>query len=273
MIFYGVFHPTAKCFGRLNFQRSIRFCFVNHIELSFFLFPRRSTLKNLFLLATSQHVIVGSIDSNRNQLQITYYAKQDGNQTYSSSVPWSFDFKQSQTQCKTLNNQIICANNDELSLITIPTTINDASVRTNQIKLSNTISDIKILSESNTRSVVSVKTNDGQTKLYQFNKKEGTIEWDYKELETQTQSNSLFSIVSNENLLEATAVEEKLNFYVSSIGDQGLTKKRSYSVELPENMGGIEYLSYSIVRNTQLATLRMADASLLAIKLTENGGR
>jgi hypothetical protein len=37
-------------------------------------------------------------------------------------------------------------------------------------------------------------------------------------------------------------------------------------------MGGIEYLSYSIVKHTQLVTLRMQDASLLVIKLADNGG-
>ncbi|CAF4677348.1 unnamed protein product, partial [Rotaria socialis] len=36
--------------------------------------PTKSTFKNLFLLSTSQYVIVGSIDSNINQLQITYYS-------------------------------------------------------------------------------------------------------------------------------------------------------------------------------------------------------
>lgn len=172
-----------------------------------------------------------------------------------------------------MNNQLICSNNNEISIITIPTAINDDNIRTNEIKLSNTIREIQILSESNTRSVVAVKLIDGQTKIYQFNKKEATSEWDSNELETQTQSNSLFSIVSEKNLLEATAIEEKLNFYVSTINDQNLVNKRSYSVELPENMGGIEYLSYSIVKNTQFVTLRMEDASLLVIKLTENGGR
>ncbi|CAF4664248.1 unnamed protein product, partial [Rotaria sp. Silwood1] len=57
--------------------------------------PTKSTLKNLFLLSTSQHVIVGSIDSNINQLQITYYSKQNGAQSFSSSMPWSFNFDDS----------------------------------------------------------------------------------------------------------------------------------------------------------------------------------
>ncbi len=37
-------------------------------------------------------------------------------------------------------------------------------------------------------------------------------------------------------------------------------------------MGGIEYLSYSTVKHTSLVTLRMQDASLLVIKLADNGG-
>jgi hypothetical protein len=41
-------------------------------------------------------VIVGSIDSNLNQLQIIYYSKQNGVQAFSSSIPWSFNYKESQ---------------------------------------------------------------------------------------------------------------------------------------------------------------------------------
>ncbi len=110
-----------------------------------------------------------------------------------------------------------------------------------------------------------------------MNKKETTTEWDNYELDIQIKSNAFYSIVQEKNLLEpqlleASAIEQKLNFYVSNINDQNLSNKRSYSVELPENMGGIEYLSYSIVKHTQLVTLRMQDASLLVIKLADNGG-
>jgi hypothetical protein len=174
-----------------------------------------------------------------------------------------------------MNNHILCSNNEEVSVISIPTTINDTNIITRQIKLSNKIEQINVLYESNTRSILSIKTENFETKIYQFNKKETTTEWDFNELDTQLKSNGFYSIITEKNLhlLEASAIEQKLNFYVSTINEQTLTNKRTYSVELPENMGGIEYLSYSIVKHTQLVTLRMQDASLLVIKLAENGGR
>jgi hypothetical protein len=175
-----------------------------------------------------------------------------------------------------MNNQILCSNNNELSIITIPITINDTNIVTRQIKFSNKIEQINILYESNTRSILSIKTENFETKIYQFNKKETTTDWDYNELDIQIKSNGFYSIVTDKNLagqlLEASAVEQKLNFHVSNLNDQNLSNKRSYSVELPENMGGIEYLSYSIVKHTQLVTLRMQDASLIIIKLADNGG-
>jgi hypothetical protein len=145
------------------------------------------------------------------------------------------------------------------------------------MEFSNKIEQINILYESNTRSILSIKTENFETKIYQLNKKETTTEWDNYELDIQIKSNAFYSIVQEKNLLEpqlleASAIEQKLNFYVSNINDQNLSNKRSYSVELPENMGGIEYLSYSIVKHTQLVTLRMQDASLLVIKLADNGG-
>jgi hypothetical protein len=150
-----------------------------------------------------------------------------------------------------MNNLILCSNNDELSVVTIPTTINDTNVITRHIKISNKIEQIRILYESSTRSILSINI--------------------------QIKSNGFYSIVTEKNLvgqqiLEASAIEQKLNFYVSNINEQTLSNTRSYSVELPENMGGIEYLSYSIVKHTQLVTLRMQDGSLLVIKLAENGG-
>lgn len=170
-----------------------------------------------------------------------------------------------------MNNHILCSNNVELSIVTIPTTNTDANVKTRQIKFTNKIEQINILYESNARSILSIQLDDLQTKLYQFNKKESTLEWDFNELDIQIKSNGFYSIATDKNLLEATAVEQKLNFYVSTLNEQNLVNKRSYSVELPENMGGIEYLSYSIVKNIQFVTLRMQDASLLVIKLVENG--
>jgi hypothetical protein len=96
-------------------------------------------------------------------------------------------------------------------------------------------------------------------------------------LDVQIKSNGFYSVINEKNLvgqqlLEASANEQKLNFYLSNINDQILSNKHSYSVELPENMGGIEYLSYSTVKHTSLVTLRMQDASLLVIKLADNGG-
>ena len=55
----------------------------------------RSTLKNLFLLTTSQQVLVASVDSNQNQLQLTAYSKQTGEQSFTSSSPWSLNAKDS----------------------------------------------------------------------------------------------------------------------------------------------------------------------------------
>jgi len=176
-----------------------------------------------------------------------------------------------------MNNQILCSNHNELSIIIIPITINDTNIVTRQIKFSNKIEQINILYESNTRSILSIKRENFETNIYQFNKKETTTtDWDYNELDIQIKSNGFYSIVTDKNLagqlLEASAIEQKLNFYVSNLNDQNLSNKRSYSVELPENMGGIEYLSYSIVKHTQLVTLRMQDASLIIIKLADNGG-
>jgi len=176
-----------------------------------------------------------------------------------------------------MNNLILCSNNDELSIVTIPTTTNDTNVITRHIKISNKIEQIRILYESTTRSILSIKTENSETKIYQFNKKESTTEWEFNELNIQIKSNGFYSIGTDKNLvgqqiLEASAIEQKLNFYVSNINEQTLSNTRSYSVELPENMGGIEYLSYSIVKHTQLVTLRMQDASLLVIKLADNGG-
>ncbi|CAF5165325.1 unnamed protein product, partial [Rotaria magnacalcarata] len=82
--------------------------------------PTKSTFKNLFLLSTSQYVIVASIDSNINQLQITYYSKQNGIQSFSSSMPWSFNYDDSRNKCTTMNNLILCSNNNEVLMVTIP---------------------------------------------------------------------------------------------------------------------------------------------------------
>ena len=184
------------------------------------------------------------------------------------------------SKCKTMNNHLLCLNNNELSIITIPITINDINIQTRQIKFSNKIEQINILYESTTRSILSIKTENFETKIYQFNKKETNNEWDFIELDIQIKSNGFYSIVTEktllgQQLLEASTTEQKINFYISNINnnDQSLSNKRSYSIELPEYMGGIEYISYSIVKNTQLVTLRMQDASLLVIKLAENGGK
>jgi hypothetical protein len=181
-------------------------------------------------------------------------------------------------KCITMNNLILCSNNDEIDVFTIPTVVNDSNVVKRHIKISNKIEQIRVLYESNTRSILSVKSENSETKIYQFNAKETTSEWDFNELNIQIKSNGFYSVVTDKNLagqqiLEASASEEKLNFYVSNINEQTLSNTRSYSVELPETMGGIQYLSYSTVKHTQLVTLRMEDASLLVIKLAENGGK
>ncbi|CAM2700835.1 unnamed protein product [Rotaria socialis] len=238
--------------------------------------PTKSTFKNLFLLSTSQYVIVGSIDSNINQLQITYYSKQNGIQSFSSSMPWSFNYDDSRNKCTTMNNLILCSNNNEVLMVTVPVTMNDTNILTNQIQLSNKIERIRVLYESNTQSILSIKMENSETKIYHFNKKDSTIEWQHHELNIQIKSNGFYSIITEKSLvgqqiLEASATEQKLNFYVSNINEQTLSNTRSYSIELPENMGGIEYIAYSIVKSTQLVTLRMQDGSLLVIKLADSG--
>ncbi|CAF1123636.1 unnamed protein product [Adineta ricciae] len=238
--------------------------------------PTKLTLKNLFLFSTSQYVIVASLDSNSNKLQVIYYSKQNGAQAFSSSIPWSFNAKDSQSKCSTMNNIILCANNAELSMITIPTTTDDTNINTRQIQFSNPIEQIRVLYESSTRSIVSIKTDNGETKVYQFNKKDSTNEWSHHELNVQIKSNAFYSVVSDktsggQQILEGSASQQKLNFYLSTISEQTLTNTRSYSIELPEDMGDIEYLSYSNVKHTQFVTLRMQDASLLVIKLADNG--
>jgi hypothetical protein len=176
-----------------------------------------------------------------------------------------------------MNNLILCSNNDEISIITLPTSTNDTNVITRQIKTSNKIEQIRVLYESNTRSMLLIKTENSETQIYQFNKKETTTEWDFTELNLKMKSNAFHSIISDKNLveqqiLEASGSDQKLNFQLSNINDQTLSNTRSYSLELPENMGEIEYMSYSTVKYTQLVTLRMQDASLLVIKLADNGG-
>ncbi|CAF5221769.1 unnamed protein product, partial [Rotaria magnacalcarata] len=175
-----------------------------------------------------------------------------------------------------MNNLILCSNNNEVLMVTIPVTMNDTNILTNQIQLSNKIEQIRVLYESNTQSILSIKMENSETKIYQFNKKDSAIEWEHHELNIQIKSNGFYSIITEKSLvgqqiLEASASEQKLNFYVSNINEQTLSNTRSYSIELPENMGGIEYIAYSIVKSTQLVTLRMQDGSLLVIKLTDSG--
>lgn len=176
-----------------------------------------------------------------------------------------------------MNNLILCSNNNEVSIITIPTTINDANIITNQIKVPNKIVQTRVLYESNTRSILSIRMENFETKIYQFTAKDSTMDWQIHELNIQLKSNGFYSVTTEKSLvgpqiLEASVNDQKLSFYTSNINDQGLSNTRSYSVELPENMGGIEYIAYSIVKTSQLATLRMEDGSIIVIKLTDNGG-
>ncbi|CAF4533139.1 unnamed protein product, partial [Rotaria sp. Silwood1] len=179
-------------------------------------------------------------------------------------------------KCITTNNLIVCSNNNELSIITIPTTMDDTNIITSNLKVPNKIEQVRVLYESNTNTILSIKMENLETKIYQFNKKESTTEWEFHELNIQIKSNGFYSVITEKNLagqqiLEALANEQKLNFYVSNINEQTLSNTRSYSILLPENMGGIEYIAYSIVKHTQLVTVRMQDGSLLVIKLADNG--
>ena len=179
-----------------------------------------------------------------------------------------------------MNNLILCSNNDALIYYTVPVVAAaDAKIAHRQIQISDKIDQLRVLYESSTRGILSMKTASAETKVYQFDKKEpAATEWTFKELNIQIKSNGVYSVVAEKNsgaqqILEATSKEQKLNFQVSTINEQSLANTRSYSVELPENMGDIEYLAYSIVKQTQLVTLRMQDGSLLVIKLAENGGK
>ena len=178
-----------------------------------------------------------------------------------------------------MNNLILCSNNDELAYYTVPVAATDAKIAHRQIKISDKIEQLRVLYESSTRGILSMKTASAETKVYQFDKKEAAAtEWTFKELNIQIKSNGVYSVIAEKNsgaqqILEATSKEQKLNFQVSTINEQSLANTRSYSVELPENMGDIEYLAFSTVKQTQLVTLRMQDGSLLVIKLAENGGR
>ena len=89
-----------------------------------------------------------------------------------------------------MNNLILCSNNDEVSVITLPISTNDTNVITRQIKTSNKIEQIRVLYESNTRSMLSIKTENSETQIYQFNKKETTTEWDFTELNLKMKSNA-----------------------------------------------------------------------------------
>lgn len=245
-------------------------------QVSFFrLLSNRSTLKNEFLLALAQHVVVGSIDSNLNQLQLTFYSKRNGQQTFTASTSWSSSFD----QCSTLNNLIVCSKNDDLIVFTIPTSATDGNVASQTMKMSNKIDEVRILIENVARSVITVKMSDGQTKLFHLTKTDSTgSEWNFNELNVLGKSKTSFSVTTEKNsgnllIIEGFSTEQKLHFQVSTLNDQTLRKTRSWIVELPENMGQIEYLSYSIVRQNQLATVRMQDGSLLVIKLAENGGK
>ena len=183
------------------------------------------------------------------------------------------------SQCVTLNNLIVCSKNDELTVLTIPTSTTDGNVLSRNLKLSNRIEKIRVLIETTARSVIAVKTIDGQTKLFQLSKAElSSTEWNFAEINAPSRARTSYSGATEKNsghflIVEGFSTEQKLNFRVSTLNEQSLSNPRSYVVELPENMGDIEYLSYSIVKQSQLVTLRMQDGSLLVIKLADNGGK
>ena len=145
--------------------------------------------------------------------------------------------------------------------------------------MSNKIDEFRILIENVARSVIAVKMSDGQTKLFHLTKTDSIgFEWNFNEVNILGKPKTSFSVTTDRNsgnllIIEGFSTEQKLHFQVSTLNDQTLTKTRSWLVELPENMGQIEYLSYSIVKQNQLATVRMQDGSLLVIKLAENGGK
>lgn len=183
------------------------------------------------------------------------------------------------SQCSTTSNLITCFNQGELTVFTVPITSDDTNVLTRSIRIGSQIEQIRVLYESTTRVILSVNTDNAESKVYQLSRKESTAkEWDVNELDVQSKAHAFYSVSSEKNLagqqiLQALSNKQQLNFQLSTIDEQNLSKTRSYTVELPENMGGIEYLAYSTVKHTQLATLRMQDGSLLVIKFTENGGR
>lgn len=182
------------------------------------------------------------------------------------------------SQCVTVNNLILCSAQDELNIVTAPISTGDATIASQNMKMAQKIEQIRVLFESPARSIVAVRMDNAETKIYELTKAEATgAEWNFKELNIPAKTHMSYSVTTEKNtgrqmILEAQSTEQKLNFHVSTVNDQSLSNTRSYTVELPENMGGIEYLFYSTVKQTQLVTLRMQDGSLLVIKLVDNGG-
>lgn len=85
-------------FGLLKYRQSESYYLIleRFLFLLIFLFLNRSTLKNLFLFATSNYVIVGSVDSNSNQLHVSFYSKQNGSHAGKVTIPWSLNINDSQ---------------------------------------------------------------------------------------------------------------------------------------------------------------------------------
>lgn len=181
--------------------------------------------------------------------------------------------------CATANNLLFCSYQNELLALNIPLSADDTNIPTNRIQVSNKIDHIKILDETSTGTIISVKYDSFKTSVYQFTRKDSTNKlWDYAELNSDIKGDVTLTTMSNKNspkqqILGASSDEQKVHFDIFNVHDNSLTRLRSYKVELPEKMGQIQYLAYSTVRNMQIVTIRMQDGSLLVVKLTENSGR
>ncbi|CAF0738689.1 unnamed protein product [Didymodactylos carnosus] len=245
--------------------------------------PSKSTLKNLFLLSTSQFVVVISLDSNINQLIFTYHEKVHGTKTSSKSIRWSLDLNETKKSCTTANDIFLCSIKNHLSIYNSPASNSIQSTTDDivpeQLTFSDSIENYKVIYETNTNILVLVTLINNDKVLYKFFRQQQATSsdnsnWEYIQLEIFTKyPNSVYSVAMEKGnliLIQAYATEQKLNFQKYTVNERSIVLSRTYAVELPELMGDIEYLQYHS-NNSPLATLRMNDGSLVVIKFGEHG--
>jgi hypothetical protein len=132
-----------------------------------------------------------------------------------------------------MNNLIVCFTDEQMSIFTLPMSPDATTILTRQIQLTTRIEQLNILYESAQRTVLAVKSNNGETTIYQLNKQEATSrEWNINELNVAKQSNAVYSIpieknIAGEQILQAVSNEQKLNFYVSKINEYAFVYSRT----------------------------------------------